>query len=94
VIHQRRRLGPRLIWASAGTCRCAELHVLTGPDARRYAGKHLWRAEPDNFVPQEFTCPDTGRRWIGYETRIGWGPAARRLVQLPSVDGAVAVETP
>lgn len=94
VIRQRRRLGPRLIWSSAATCRCERVHVLTGPDARRYAKKHLWRRERGELDPQELACPDTGRRWIGYEIRIGLGPRAQRLVQLPSDDDAsVAVET-
>jgi Flp pilus assembly protein TadD len=88
VIRQRRRLGPRLIWTSAATCRCEGLQVLTGPDARRYAKRHLWRTVREELYPQEYSCPDTGRRWIGYEIRIGWGPGAQRLVQLPSDDDA------
>jgi Flp pilus assembly protein TadD len=95
LIRQRRRLGPRLIWASAATCRCEGLSVLTGPDACRYVKQHLWRTERGDLFPQEFTCPDTGRRWIGYQARVGWGPGARRLVQLSSDDDAsVEVETP
>ena len=62
-------------------CRCDTVAELYGSEAEEYAAEHLRSTGTrTDAMEEDFTCPDTGRRWLlDYPDRTERDPGQARL---------------
>ena len=62
-------------------CRCNSVDELYGTEAEQYAAEHLVSDEVrTSAFEEDFSCPDTGRRWmLSYPERTQSDPGQARL---------------